>query len=628
MITISNEKIEELFNEAINKYDENNFNEAILIFEEILKEDKDNIKAIEDIGACYGKLGDNKKALEKFNEALALANNKNDNESIIDISINKISSLFKLKDYDQIIAFTTETIEKVNISEKYNGNKLKSDLLNYIGIAKYYLNNYEESIKKYDEAIKLYPYNTSAYKNKGLSLQKLGNNEEAERCFNMSVKFEKKEEYKMYIQSLSGVYFSLTLNTIYQCIIFDLIGIFSEIDYKTHKITFSVTHKMTKELSDKIKKFVGKYSIKNGDNEFVQGLIIRFAKIHIGDYFCIFPGKDKVTAKEFFYTITHLKKESGIESEDNIKKIEANFMDIFSSSIMLYDIDTVKKAYNIVDSRNYKKKQLMICKYCGNMDTDISNKSHIIPKSLGGNLLDEEECKNCNSKFGATIERDLGKYLSPWKTIYNINGHNKIPKFNARNGFIIRDEKGKLNIGAKNIEVDNKGMPKKITFDVGKINMKNVYRALVKISMGFIEREKIIKDFPNTIKFINGELKDKKLPPIITYFNKNISADEKKPVFVSLFYRKENVSKEFPYLVSEFIFYNFSFIYIVPFSSKDRMDFSDKDKFDNFNKNWHSYKFNYGLIYCNKDEEVDFSFSINFDIDNDKIIQSGIRNIV
>ena len=39
-----------------------------------------------------------------------------------------------------------------------------------------------------------------------------------------------------------------------------------------------------------------------------------------------------------------------------------------------------------------------------------------------------------------------------------------------------------------------------------------------------------------------------------------------------------------------------------------------KDKFDNFNKNWHSYKFNYGLIYCNKDEEVDFSFSINFNI--------------
>lgn len=71
-------------------------------------------------------------------------------------------------------------------------------------------------------------------------------------------------------------------------------------------------------------------------------MIIRFAKIHIGDYFCIFPGKDKVTAKEFFYTMTHLKKESGIESEDNIKKSKL-ILWIFFLSIMLYEIDTAKK---------------------------------------------------------------------------------------------------------------------------------------------------------------------------------------------------------------------------------------------------------------------------------------------
>lgn len=40
MITIDNKKIEELFNEAIDKYDNNNFNEAISIFEEILKEER------------------------------------------------------------------------------------------------------------------------------------------------------------------------------------------------------------------------------------------------------------------------------------------------------------------------------------------------------------------------------------------------------------------------------------------------------------------------------------------------------------------------------------------------------------------------------------------------------------
>lgn len=259
MVTISNKKIEELFNEAISKYEENNFNEAILIFEEILKEDRNNIKAIENIGACYGRLGDNEKALEKFNEALALANNKNDNESIIDISINKISSLFKSNDYEQIITFATETIEKVNIPEKYNGNKLKSDLLNYIGIANYYLNDYEESIKKYDEAIKFYPYNTSAYKNKGISLEKLGKSEEAQSFYNRSVIIEEGIEFKAYIQALSGRTFSVIMNTNYQCIILDFLDIFSNIEHSNRTITFTATHKMDDSMRNKINSFKEKY---------------------------------------------------------------------------------------------------------------------------------------------------------------------------------------------------------------------------------------------------------------------------------------------------------------------------------------------------------------------------------
>lgn len=165
-------------------------------------------------------MGNNEKALEKFNEALALANDKNDEESIINVTINKILSLVRLKEYKQIITFDTETIDKVNTSEKYNGNKLKSDLLNYIGIANYYLNNYEESIKKYDNAIKLYPYNTSAYKNNGLSLEKLGKREKAQSFYNRSVVVKEGIDFKAYIQALSGRTFSIIMNTNYQCYYF------------------------------------------------------------------------------------------------------------------------------------------------------------------------------------------------------------------------------------------------------------------------------------------------------------------------------------------------------------------------------------------------------------------------
>ena len=45
------------------------------------------------------------------------------------------------------------------------------------------LENYEEAIVCYDEAIKLYPVNSVAWKNKCTALKKLGRDEEAEQCF-------------------------------------------------------------------------------------------------------------------------------------------------------------------------------------------------------------------------------------------------------------------------------------------------------------------------------------------------------------------------------------------------------------------------------------------------------------
>ena len=45
------------------------------------------------------------------------------------------------------------------------------------------LEQYEEAIACYDKAIKLYPVNSAAWKNKCTALKKLGRDEEAEQCF-------------------------------------------------------------------------------------------------------------------------------------------------------------------------------------------------------------------------------------------------------------------------------------------------------------------------------------------------------------------------------------------------------------------------------------------------------------
>ncbi|KLI38414.1 hypothetical protein SZ52_12695 [Brachyspira hyodysenteriae] len=658
---INNEKSTELFKRAVVEFNNNNFDEAKKIFEEISNleniDEKTRIESMQNIGVIYSKMSDvecNKLAIEQFDNALKCTykkikeyNNREykDDEYnkliMIEMSLvnNKIASLFKLKDYNYIIDYIDKYLidKKIeNISYKkldYSQRRFFSDIYLYKGIAEYHINNYDDAIKSNEESIKLYPYNVKVYNNQAFIYQTKGNHYEAIKYSTYAFEFEKEEEFKIYVQILnSGNSFGFTIKTKYQCIIFDFLSIFSKLDYSSLEINFTSTVQMSEELIIKIREFVSKYSIDNDSKKILSGIVQRFNEIELNHYFCILPGIDKVDTNQYFYTMMHLMKESGQTSLENIESYEKDFNDIFSASLSLYNINFTKNEYNKPykgKGKNKKTHNKFICKYCGKEYDDIESRAHIIPESLGGNIIDEEECKECNNnKFSKTIEVDLNQYLAPWKTIYGIKGKDKIPSFERNNGSFIRfvekdklDKKDKLEIGSKNIELDKNGMPKKIGFDIGKINMQNLYRAFVKMSIGYIEGKIVSRDFSETIKFINGELKDQKLPPIITYFNPYVIPkynNENNNVFLNLFYRKENTSKEFPYLVSEFIFYNFSFIYIVPFSKEDIYDFSENEHFEYFHKHWHSYKFNYALINCNIDEDVNLYFNINL-LQNNKI---------
>ena len=650
---MSNNKVKELFIKALQEYNNNNFVDAINKFEDVNSiiindwindMNNTNIESIENIGVCYSKLGKHEKAIKQFEKALNLIEKEEEKEQLnekekenlelikISTYTNKISSLFKLKLYKDIISFVSELLKKIENISYCDKNKVISDFYIYKGIAEYYLKNDVNAIESYQQAIKFNPYNMKAYNNIGIIYQDKNNQKEAKKYFTLGVEFNEEEEIKMYVQSLSGYSFGLTLKTKYQCVIFDFISIFSKIDYDSGIINFVCTCEMTEELSDKIKTFVSKYSISDTGKLFCNNMIKRFTNIKKGnkekdgkgDYFCILPGIDKVDINQYFHTMINLMKESGQASE-NIENYKNDFHNIFSTSLKLYDINFTKNEYNKPykgKGKNENTHNKFICKYCGKEYDNIESHAHTITESLGGNIIDEEECKECNNRFSKTIEVDLNQYLAPWKTIYGIKGKNKIPNFERNSeGFIRFIEKGKLEIGSKNIELDKNGMPTKIWFNVGKINMQNLYRAFVKMSIGSIKSEIVNKDFKKTIDFINGKLTNQKLPPIISYFNPYvISKDDNEinNVFLNLFYRKENTSDKFPYLVSEFTFYNFSFIYIIPFSKKDIYNFSEEDTFEYFHKHWHSYKFNYGLIKCNKDKYVDFRFSINLS-QNDEI---------
>ena len=610
---INNKKATELFKRAVVEFNNNNFDEAKKIFEEISNleniDEKTRIESIQNIGVIYSKMSDvkyNELAIEQFDTALKFTckkikeynncENKGDEYNkliMIEMSLvnNKVASLFKLKNYNDIIDYIEKYLidkKMKNISYKkldYSQRRFFSDIYLYKGIAEYYIKNYDDAIKSNEESIKLYPYNVKVYNNQAYIYKIKGDNKECIKYSTYAYEFKKEEEFKVYVQILnSGNSFGVTIKTRYQCIIFDFLSIFSQLDYTSIEINFKSTVQMSEELMIKIREFVSKYSIDNDSKEFLSGIVQRFDKIKINHYFCILPGIDKVDTNQYFHTMMQLMKESGQISSENIKNYENNFNNIFSTSLSLYDVNFTKNEYNKPykgKGKNKKTHNKFICKYCCKEYDDIESRAHIIPESLGGNIIDEEECKECNNnKFSKTIEVDLNQYLAPWKTIYGIKGKDKIPIFERNNESFIRFvekdkseieskntelyKKGKLEIGSKNIELDKNGMPKKIGFDVGEINMQNLYRAFVKMSIGHIEGKIVSRDFSETIKFINGELRDQKLPPIITYFNPYVISkddDESNNVFLNLFYRKKDTPNKFPYLVSEFIFYNFSFIY-------------------------------------------------------------------
>ncbi|MEI0700180.1 tetratricopeptide repeat protein, partial [Brachyspira intermedia] len=615
--------------DAINKFEEVS---SIIINDGINDMNNTNIESIENIGVCYSKLGQHEEAIKQFEKALIfiekeekkqLNEKEKENLELIKISTytNKISSLFKLKFHEDIISFVSELLKKLENISYCDKNKVISDFYTYKGIAEYYLKNDDNAIESYQQAIKFNPYNTKAYNNIGIIYQDKNDKKESIKYFTFGVKFEKEEEYKMYIQTLSGYSFGLILKTRYQCLIFDFMAIFSDVDYAKRSINFIATHKVTKELSKRIRDFCNKYRNDNNNNTFEE-LLHRFTnpkKIPLGDYFCILPGTDKIGAKEYIETMLYLLEEAN--SKEHSNQENGLLDDALLSTFLFYDISREKNPYNLYE--NEDRKELRYCKYCNKLDTDLKNKSHIIPKSLGGNTIDEEECTTCNHEtLRNTIEKDLGKYLAPLKTIYGIKGYDKIPKFKSKNGYIDHSsDTNKLEIGSNNIKFDNNGLPKYIELSLGEISMRNVYRMMVKMSIGHMTKKYIEDNFNNDIiNFINQKEVKINLPPIITYFNKYFipSKNQNENAFITTFYKKDKNNEKFPSFVSEFIFYNFCYVFIIPFAKNDIIDFADKKNFDYFYNKWHySHKFNPYLIDCNDEKNTEVYFKINFEERND-----------
>ena len=141
---------EERLNEAINKINETQYEEAIKLLEEDIAINKEStdVKVFFSLGYAYQQLGNFNLSIEYYNKAL---NNKN----VTDLN---------------------------NID--------KSKLYNYLGVCLRNIKRYEESLLAFSDAIKLNPNDSLFYGNKGVTYDYLQEPEKAMECYEKSFELD------------------------------------------------------------------------------------------------------------------------------------------------------------------------------------------------------------------------------------------------------------------------------------------------------------------------------------------------------------------------------------------------------------------------------------------------------
>ena len=141
------------------------------------------------------------------------------------------------------------------------------------------------------------------------------------------------------------------------------------------------------------------------------------------------------------------------------------------------------------------------CRFCGSIENEqntFNKEAHAISNCLGNQtIMTENECDKCNSKFGHTLESELGKYMSYLKPLLLIKGKRDASTF-------IQEKAGKkINIrfdGEKNLKVitnnddyvDFNVENKELTFKklrTAKYSPFNVYQAFMKNFLSILPKE-------------------------------------------------------------------------------------------------------------------------------------------
>ncbi|MDY7220280.1 hypothetical protein TOI97_11975 [Denitrificimonas sp. JX-1] len=393
-------------------------------------------------------------------------------------------------------------------------------------------------------------------------------------------------------------------------VVTDLLLLFNaQFDIEKQSIGMDYKHQYTEEFKERLNDFINKYKKILPQ---IQGLAQKFTKLKPDEWFFTLPPID-LNTKQKYALEKELNQLNGIESEITNSDIESLFSGVMDNyEIVTFDLDKDKK---IKIGEGLKNKR--VCRFCKLQSPDVSFKkeAHAISEALGNKkLVLNEECDLCNEFFDEYVERDFVFYHDLVRTMFGIkNKENKTPKMKGRNFEFFKDEDKNLNVAIVSVDESGKSQepPKSVSFNTdNKIRVQNIYKALCKFALS-VMGEEFLDYFSDTIDWIRNENVAERLPKIAMLNSYSFFTERPE---VTLFFRN-NDNYELPFLVVEFRFTYYMYIFIVPFSSKDKVNFLDESEYQTFLNSFNHIraKGDFSFVDFSENIERELKYTINFE---------------
>lgn len=393
-------------------------------------------------------------------------------------------------------------------------------------------------------------------------------------------------------------------------IITDLLYVFNaEFDAINKTINIDYKHQYTNELQVNLNKFIIKYKSILPQ---IQRLGSRFGKLKENEWFFILPPVE-LTSIQKYEAENELNYLNGCESEFNGEQVRQFFGGVMDNyELVTFDLDRDKKI-----KIGEKDKSKRICRFCQCKIPDVSfrKEAHAISEALGNKrLILNEECDFCNEFFDAHVERDFIYYHDLARTIFGVkNKDNDTPKMKGSDFDIYKSDEDSLSIAIvhNDKDSDEDGVPRKVVFNTGnKIKIQNIYKALCKFALSVID-SKYLNDFDDTIRWIKSQKEVNSLPKIAVL--NSYAFFTRRPELT--LYLRNNENLKLPYLVGEFRFTFYLYIFIVPFCSKDTNCFLNDEEYGDFLNCFKHIKEKSGFNFVDFSQNIErkLNFTVNFE---------------